>query len=184
MYCGLLFCCLRKIICVFHGILFAAPHRRQLPYILPYKLWNWKSSVLSVINGSWRLLKMIDHIDMIIDLPPLFPEPKPKWTDECCTYRVPQRLRQVKEEAYTPKLISIGPFHHDKEELRDMEALKLRYYHRILSTDWDRATGYSKYHWKEGKENYQLLWWELRYEQRKYLANYSGRFHLYHWVFR
>ena len=65
---------------------------------------------------------------MIIDLPPLFPEPKPKWTDECCTYRVPQRLRQVKEEAYTPKLISIGPFHHDKEELRDMEALKLRYY--------------------------------------------------------
>ena len=74
------------------------------------------------------MLKMTDRVDMIIDLPPLFPEPKPKWTAECCIYRVHQRLRQVKEEAYTPKLISIGPFHHDKEELRDMEALKLRYY--------------------------------------------------------
>ena len=48
--------------------------------------------------------------------------------DECCVYRVPQRLRLVNKEAYTPKLISIGPFHHGKEELRDMETLKLRYY--------------------------------------------------------
>ena len=29
---------------------------------------------------------------------------------ECCIYRVPPRLRQVNEEAYTPMLISIGPF--------------------------------------------------------------------------
>ena len=67
-----------------------------------------------------------DREQMIIDIPQHVLEP-PQWA-ECCIYRVPQRLRQVNKEAYTPKLISIGPFHHGKEELRDMETLKLRYY--------------------------------------------------------
>lgn len=66
-----------------------------------------------------------DREEMIIDIPRHVLEP-PLWP-ECCIYRVPQRLRQVKIDAYTPKLISIGPFHHGKEELRDMETLKLRY---------------------------------------------------------
>ena len=67
-----------------------------------------------------------DREEMIIDIPQHVLEP-PQWA-ECCIYRVPQGLRQVNKEAYTPKLISIGPFHHGKEELRDMETLKLRYY--------------------------------------------------------
>ncbi|XP_062173993.1 UPF0481 protein At3g47200-like [Alnus glutinosa] len=51
---------------------------------------------------------------------------------ECCIYRVPKLLRKVNEEAYTPKLISIGPFHHDRRELRDMEMHKLRYFKKFL----------------------------------------------------
>ena len=54
---------------------------------------------------------------------------------ECCIYRAPGRIRKINKEAYTPKLISIGPFHHGRKEvrdedgqkeLRDMEELKVR----------------------------------------------------------
>ena len=73
----------------------------------------------------------IDCEEIIIDLPPQVLEPPPQWA-KCCIYRVPKRLRQVKGESYTLKLISIGPFHHDKEELKDMEKLKLTYYMEFL----------------------------------------------------
>ena len=72
--------------------------------------------------------------ELIIDVP-LVMEPV-QWR-ECCIYKVPKTLRQVKKEAYTPKLISIGPFHHGEKELRDeenenvpsdMEMLKVRYF--------------------------------------------------------
>ncbi|XP_031272556.1 UPF0481 protein At3g47200-like [Pistacia vera] len=46
---------------------------------------------------------------------------------ECCIYRVPKRIRKVNEEAYTPQVISIGPFHYGKKELEDMEKQKGRY---------------------------------------------------------
>ncbi|XP_075644145.1 UPF0481 protein At3g47200-like [Castanea sativa] len=68
---------------------------------------------------------------------------------KCCIYNVPNKLREVKEEAYTPKLISIGPVHHNKKEqdnkvqankkeqdhkkeLENMESLKLRYFKEFL----------------------------------------------------
>uniref|UniRef100_A0A2N9GC26 Uncharacterized protein n=1 Tax=Fagus sylvatica TaxID=28930 RepID=A0A2N9GC26_FAGSY len=66
-------------------------------------------------------------VDEIINIEvPLVLEPD-KWP-ECCIYRVPQLLRRVNNLAYTPKLISIGPFHHDKGNLRKMEKLKERYF--------------------------------------------------------
>jgi hypothetical protein len=54
--------------------------------------------------------------------------PPAEWP-ECCIYRVPKRLRKVKKESYTPKLVSIGPFHHRTNELKDtsMKMHKLRY---------------------------------------------------------
>uniref|UniRef100_A0A2N9H9K3 Uncharacterized protein n=1 Tax=Fagus sylvatica TaxID=28930 RepID=A0A2N9H9K3_FAGSY len=53
-----------------------------------------------------------------------------QWRPECCIYKVPKRLREVKKEAYAPKLISIGPVHrHNKElNLEEMEMLKLKYF--------------------------------------------------------
>ncbi|XP_075645589.1 LOW QUALITY PROTEIN: UPF0481 protein At3g47200 [Castanea sativa] len=78
--------------------------------------------------------------ELIIDIP-LVIEPV-QWR-ECCIYKVPKKLRQVNKEAYTPKLISIGPFHHGGKDLRgekelrdeenenvpmDMEMLKVRYF--------------------------------------------------------
>jgi hypothetical protein len=47
---------------------------------------------------------------------------------ECCIYRVPSDLRKLNEEAYTPKVISIGHFHHGVERLKTMERRKGRYF--------------------------------------------------------
>jgi hypothetical protein len=57
---------------------------------------------------------------------------------ECCIYRVPKKLRKISEEAYTPKLISIGPFHHGGNEFKDMEKQKVRCF-----TDFLKRTGKS-----------------------------------------
>jgi hypothetical protein len=64
--------------------------------------------------------------ELVIDMTQIH-EPA-RWPDPCCIYRVPNKLRQVNKEAYTPKLVSIGPFHHDLEELKGMEKQKLKYF--------------------------------------------------------
>ncbi|XP_010520649.2 PREDICTED: UPF0481 protein At3g47200-like [Tarenaya hassleriana] len=48
-------------------------------------------------------------------------------SSKCCIYRVPERLRRLNPEAYSPRVVSIGPLHHGKEELQAMEEHKLRY---------------------------------------------------------
>ncbi|KAK2405837.1 UPF0481 protein [Trifolium repens] len=48
---------------------------------------------------------------------------------ECSIYKVPPNLRKVKQEAYTPQLISIGPIHLGKQELQPMQQHKKRYFH-------------------------------------------------------
>ncbi|PQM38189.1 hypothetical protein Pyn_36848 [Prunus yedoensis var. nudiflora] len=53
--------------------------------------------------------------------------------DKWCIYRVPSKLRNVNEAAYTPQLLSIGPFHHGKPELKDMETHKKIYYENFLA---------------------------------------------------
>ncbi|KAM7492999.1 hypothetical protein LguiB_027608 [Lonicera macranthoides] len=45
---------------------------------------------------------------------------------ECCIYRVPPTIRALNEKVYTLQVVSIGPFHHDKKELKGMEKHKLR----------------------------------------------------------
>ncbi|PSS34456.1 UPF0481 protein [Actinidia chinensis var. chinensis] len=42
-------------------------------------------------------------------------------------YKVPKRLRKLNEEAYTPKLVSIGPLHHGQPHLNSMERYKVEY---------------------------------------------------------
>ncbi|KAJ7962035.1 hypothetical protein O6P43_017317 [Quillaja saponaria] len=54
-----------------------------------------------------------------------FPETK---HEDLCIYRVPPNLRQVNPKAYTPQLVSIGPFHHGKPQFKAMETQKTRYY--------------------------------------------------------
>ena len=63
-----------------------------------------------------------DMVGHIIDIK----EPDQNWC-KCCIYRVTINLRKVNEEAYTPPLISIGPFHYGRRDLNPMQEQKQRY---------------------------------------------------------
>ncbi|CAL8996917.1 unnamed protein product [Prunus brigantina] len=55
-------------------------------------------------------------------------------SDECCIYKVPERLRdRNKNNAYTPEVVSIGPIHHNNKELEAMEEYKQRYLQYFLN---------------------------------------------------
>nr|XP_023922394.1 uncharacterized protein LOC112033856 [Quercus suber] len=78
--------------------------------------------------------KELECDDIIIDITEV--REHAQWRPECCIYKVPKRLRNVKKEAYTPKLISIGPVHHQEMEHKDMESLKNIYFKEFFSRTW------------------------------------------------
>ncbi|KAK6927506.1 Protein of unknown function DUF247, plant [Dillenia turbinata] len=51
---------------------------------------------------------------------------------ERCIYRVPESLARSNMDAYKPRLVPIGPFHHDPHKFKDIEKQKLRYLHAFL----------------------------------------------------
>ncbi|XP_054816940.1 UPF0481 protein At3g47200-like [Prosopis cineraria] len=51
---------------------------------------------------------------------------------ECCIYKVPHMIRDQHGSAYTPKFISIGPFHYGDERLEDMERHKEIFFARFI----------------------------------------------------
>ncbi|KAI3961348.1 hypothetical protein MKX01_007062 [Papaver californicum] len=59
--------------------------------------------------------------------------PSSSTTTQCSIYRVHEKFRKLNEFAYTPEIISIGPFHRGKSSLLAMEDHKLRYAHALLS---------------------------------------------------
>uniref|UniRef100_A0A6N2LQG4 Uncharacterized protein n=1 Tax=Salix viminalis TaxID=40686 RepID=A0A6N2LQG4_SALVM len=49
-----------------------------------------------------------------------------------CIYRVPETLRESNEKAYAPRVVSIGPIYHGKENLKAMEDHKITYLQQFL----------------------------------------------------
>ncbi|XP_058082510.1 UPF0481 protein At3g47200-like [Magnolia sinica] len=86
----------------------ASPRRR----ILPPGRQALANSMMKSINASVSKLR---HED-----PPTI-------------YIVPRKIRQIKNDAYEPDIVSIGPYHHGKKNLQRMEEHKWRYLHSILS---------------------------------------------------
>nr|XP_034892623.1 UPF0481 protein At3g47200-like [Populus alba] len=78
-------------------------------------------------NVEWELRNIWLHLEGLKELPP-----QKDRADECCIYTVPNSLRVRNPEAYTPQLISIGPFHHNDERLEAMETLKRKYQGEFL----------------------------------------------------
>ncbi|KAL8518908.1 hypothetical protein ACS0TY_010025 [Phlomoides rotata] len=48
-------------------------------------------------------------------------------------YKVPSPLRDVNNKAYEPEMVTIGPYHHGKDEFKPMEDMKLRYMQSLLA---------------------------------------------------
>ncbi|KAG6645869.1 UPF0481 protein At3g47200-like isoform X2 [Carya illinoinensis] len=85
------------------------------------------ANTLSSGNGN-------QHIELVISIKEMVESSldPPLSSNECCIYRIPIDLLKLNEEAYTPQIISIGPFHHGSKRLEPMEKLKLKYFKRFL----------------------------------------------------
>ena len=57
---------------------------------------------------------------------------KKVFSSKCCIYRVPESLRESNEKAYAPRVVSIGPINHGKENLKAMEDHKIMYLQQFL----------------------------------------------------
>ena len=106
--------------------------RSEVDSILLYVDWLTYVACLSLGKQTWRTEKMaaevigeeVENDNVRIDIPLVM---EPAIWPRCCIYSVPKNLRKVNKEAYTPRIVSIGPFHHNKNNLSGMEMHKLRY---------------------------------------------------------
>ncbi|KAL5556936.1 hypothetical protein UlMin_039172 [Ulmus minor] len=49
-----------------------------------------------------------------------------------CIYKVPHYLREGDDKAYFPQIVSLGPYHHGRRRLRQMDRHKWRSLHQVL----------------------------------------------------
>ncbi|RWR88192.1 UPF0481 protein [Cinnamomum micranthum f. kanehirae] len=68
--------------------------------------------------------------------------------------RVPERLRLGENDAYEPKIISFGPYHHGEEKLEAMEKHKWSHLEKILSRNQEIPL---KYYINEIKEQEEVI---------------------------
>ncbi|KAK2976481.1 hypothetical protein RJ640_022428 [Escallonia rubra] len=125
--------------------------------------WNrWKTTLNREYFGNpWKTVSTAAHgaeengvqsgldAEMDLNIAPDRSQPPPSYWDQfetrlrelkpsqapgrCCIYRVPKAARDIDETAYTPRVVSIGPFHRGREGLKSLEKLKLRYFKKSLS---------------------------------------------------
>jgi len=76
---------------------------------------------------------MMNQKDVVIDIRKKLEGAGPPVTKECSIYKVPFDIRKHNEDAYTPKIVSIGPLHHNTHpRLQNMERHKLIYCNAFL----------------------------------------------------
>ncbi|XP_075662939.1 UPF0481 protein At3g47200-like [Castanea sativa] len=69
---------------------------------------------------------------LVIEIRQMLKLPDIESTKSCRIHKVPRHLRKWKEEAYTPQVFSIGPFHHKNKRLKVMEEHKERYFRSFM----------------------------------------------------
>lgn len=82
----------------------------------------------NVMLENWRGEPRVPKKETCIRQPRVEPKTSKRWS----IFRVPVHVRDVDDKAYTPKIVSIGPFHHNSLALKPMEAQKLRFLNRLL----------------------------------------------------
>lgn len=53
-------------------------------------------------------------------------------SQDCCIFHVPSHIRMLNATYYTPRIVSIGPIHHHRLELKELEKDKLRYLKQFM----------------------------------------------------
>ncbi|KAI3823288.1 hypothetical protein L1987_04722 [Smallanthus sonchifolius] len=53
--------------------------------------------------------------------------------NSCCIFRVPQSLVEINKEAYQPRIVSIGPYHHGNKDLEMIQEHKWRFLNDMLT---------------------------------------------------
>ncbi|CAJ1973734.1 unnamed protein product [Sphenostylis stenocarpa] len=88
---------------------------------------------------------MMDEDDAVNGIRAMLEGAKAPVTDECCIYQVPIDIRKLNEDAYTPKVVSIGPFHHNRPRLQNMERYKLIYCKAFLERSHTSLVSWIRY---------------------------------------
>ncbi|QHO26776.1 UPF0481 protein At3g47200-like [Arachis hypogaea] len=70
--------------------------------------------------------------DVAMEINEMLEKAQPLFRDECCIYRVPHEIRSSNADAYTPRAVSIGPFHHGDQKLLKMEDQKRIYCRQFI----------------------------------------------------
>ncbi|KAM7490187.1 hypothetical protein LguiA_033108 [Lonicera macranthoides] len=86
--------------------------------------------ISSLITDEMRAQEECDTLVTSID--GMLDEIEPSVTSKYSIYQVPQKIRKLNEEAYNPRVVSIGPFHHDDERFKSMEVFKKRYFKKLV----------------------------------------------------
>lgn len=107
----------------------------------------------------------IDENGWVIQIKGSFDVQEEEEMKELCmsVFNVPKELLAVKPEAYTPQSISIGPYHHWRSELYDMERYKLaaarRFQKRINGLKFESAVveEFKKHEWRIRSSYHKFL---------------------------
>ncbi|KAM7493055.1 hypothetical protein LguiB_027664 [Lonicera macranthoides] len=78
--------------------------------------------------------------EVIVDIDKMLEELEPPPSSECCIYWVPIEVRNENEKAYIPRIVSIGPFHHNNKILKSTEQVKQRYVKRFVLMNWNSSS--------------------------------------------
>ncbi|KAF1888360.1 hypothetical protein Lal_00036232 [Lupinus albus] len=108
----------------------------QLPFFVLESLYNRALISGSAIpNTGYCLLtrrSRMNYQDVVNDIKGMLEKAELPLTGDCFFYRVPFDIRLLNQDAYTPKVVSIGPFHHHNPRLQNMERHKLIYLNKFL----------------------------------------------------
>ncbi|XP_052188575.1 UPF0481 protein At3g47200-like [Diospyros lotus] len=72
---------------------------------------------------------------------------------EVSIYKVPAEFCRVEPDAYNPRIISIGPYHHGAQRLQDMEAVKWQFFNRLFDPRQPNAASLTQVY--EAVEEYE-----------------------------
>ena len=84
--------------------------------------------------------------DLVIEISKIVNRTEIQFLQQCRIYKLPRYLQKSNEEAYTPQVISIGPFHHENQRLKPMEEHKERYFRSFvkrseINRNWENLVG-------------------------------------------